>query len=151
MNVQIFALPYDSGHRDMRMGAGPLHFLKHDLEQCLRADHTLAPTQILEAPDSFSTENKTAFSLYGSLSHGIRDAQAFGSFPLVLSGNCGAAMGAVSGLSPDDLGLIWFDCHGDFNTPETTASGFLDGMGMAVMARLACTAICTETTSGATR
>jgi arginase len=31
------------------------------------------------------------------------------------------------------LGVVWFDAHGDFNTPETTTSGFLDGMALATL------------------
>jgi len=30
------------------------------------------------------------------------------------------------------VGIVWFDAHADFNTPETTNSGFLDGMGLAI-------------------
>lgn len=116
------------------MGAGPLHLLERNLESVLSSDYTLAPTQILEDPDPFTSENKTAFKLYGDLSSGLHAARESGHFPVVLSGNCGASIGAVSGLSGDDLGLIWFDCHGDFNTPEITTSGFLDGMAMAVVA-----------------
>jgi arginase len=50
---------------------------------------------------------------------------------LVLSGNCFLALGTVSGLGLADLGIVWFDAHGEYNTPETTASGYLDGMGLA--------------------
>jgi len=41
---------------------------------------------------------------------------------------------AIVGAETKRLGVIWFDAHGDFNTPETTSSGFLDGMGLAVAA-----------------
>jgi arginase len=37
----------------------------------------------------------------------------------------------MSGLGLADLGIVWFDAHGEYNTPETTASGYLDGMGLA--------------------
>ncbi|HUR81020.1 MAG TPA: arginase family protein, partial [Thermoanaerobaculia bacterium] len=47
-----------------------------------------------------------------------------------LSGHCGAAIGAMAGLDAD--AIVWFDAHGDYNTPETTDSGFLDGMCLAV-------------------
>jgi arginase len=29
--------------------------------------------------------------------------------------------------------VIWFDAHSDFNTPETSASGFLDGMALSIL------------------
>ena len=50
----------------------------------------------------------------------------------MLSGNCNTSLGTITGLDPYELGIIWFDGHSDFNTPETTTSGFLDGMGLAI-------------------
>ncbi|MEO0565112.1 MAG: arginase family protein, partial [Chloroflexota bacterium] len=38
--------------------------------------------------------------------------------------------------TPIALTLIWFDAHGDFNTPETTPSGFIGGMPLAMMVGL---------------
>jgi arginase len=56
-----------------------------------------------------------------------------GALPVVLSGNCNmAALGTLAGLATRNLGIIWFDAHGDFNTPETTIGGFLDGMALAM-------------------
>jgi arginase len=52
----------------------------------------------------------------------------------VLSGNCNSALGTLAGLNERNCGMIWFDAHGDFNTPKTTESTFLDGMGMAIAA-----------------
>lgn len=53
--------------------------------------------------------------------------------PIVLSGNCNSCLGTTAGIGSDGLGVVWFDAHGDFNTPETTISGFLDGMGLAML------------------
>jgi arginase len=53
-------------------------------------------------------------------------------FPIVLAGNCNSCLGTVAGIGPSRLGVVWFDAHGDF-TPETTVSGFLDGMGLAML------------------
>lgn len=56
-------------------------------------------------------------------------------FPIILSGDCVNCLGAIKGLSSrhHDLHVIWFDAHGDFNTPETTPSGFLGGMPLAAL------------------
>jgi arginase len=51
---------------------------------------------------------------------------------VVLSGNCDVALGTLAGLDPSRTGVLWFDAHGEFNTPETTTSGFLDGMGLSI-------------------
>lgn len=51
-------------------------------------------------------------------------------FPLVVSGNCNACLGAIAGSGA--RAIVWFDAHADFNTPETTRSGFFDGMSLAI-------------------
>ncbi len=63
-----------------------------------------------------------------------------------LLGNCSSLMGMLGGLQhsgptrrPLRVGLVWIDAHGDFNTPETTLSGMLGGMPVAVSAGLALT------------
>ena len=60
-----------------------------------------------------------------------------GRLPLVLGGDHSIAIGSVAGSTNhfarqgDNLGLIWFDAHGDANTPETTPSGNIHGMSLA--------------------
>ncbi|HEV3457888.1 MAG TPA: arginase family protein [Thermoanaerobaculia bacterium] len=56
-------------------------------------------------------------------------------FPLVLSGGCLVAVGVVTGLQRTgrELWLVWIDAHGDFNTPESTPSGYWDGMALAAV------------------
>jgi len=58
-----------------------------------------------------------------------------GGFPLVLGGDHSIAVGTLSGAARDDedLGVVWFDAHGDFNTPETTPSGNIHGMSLAAV------------------
>jgi arginase len=51
----------------------------------------------------------------------------------VLSGNCNASLGTVSGCGCRTSGVVWFDAHGEATTPETTRSGFLDGMGISTL------------------
>ncbi|WP_135302702.1 arginase [Haloarcula amylovorans] len=58
-----------------------------------------------------------------------------GEFPLVLGGDHSIAIGTVAGAAePDEsLGVVWFDAHGDFNTPQTTPSGNIHGMSLAAI------------------
>jgi len=54
--------------------------------------------------------------------------------PIIFASDCVSAIGASKGLATSDgLGIIWFDAHGDFNTPDTTPSGFLGGMPLAML------------------
>ena len=134
-SVAIFAVPYDSGHRALRMGAGPQHFLSNGMENTLAATGHAVSSEILEAPSSFLTEITTTFELLGVVAQRVRGAAGSGDLPLVLSGNCIATLGVVAGLAnpsqEEELGIVWFDGHADFNTPETTTSASLDGMGLA--------------------
>jgi arginase len=53
---------------------------------------------------------------------------------VVLSGSCCfAALGVMAAMDESAPGVVWFDAHGDFNTPETTNLGYFDGMGLAVL------------------
>src|SRR5262250_2554749 len=59
--------------------------------------------------------------------------------PLILGGDHSIAIGSVSGLASfhrkrdHNVGVIWFDAHGDMNTPETSPSGHIHGMPFAVI------------------
>lgn len=71
------------------------------------------------------------------LSREVAGACRQGAVPLVLGGDHSLAIGSVSGVSschgPANIGLIWFDAHGDLNTPATTPSGNIHGMPLAVL------------------
>ncbi|MDF1839612.1 MAG: arginase [Planctomycetota bacterium] len=62
-----------------------------------------------------------------------------GDFPLVVGGDHSIAIGTVSGIAShyhkkdEKVGLIWFDAHGDMNTPETSESGNIHGMPLAAL------------------
>jgi arginase len=53
--------------------------------------------------------------------------------PLIFAGDCVSALGALKGLEAQQPAVIWYDAHGDFNTWETTPSGFLGGMPLAML------------------
>lgn len=62
-----------------------------------------------------------------------------GSTPIILGGDHSIAIGSVAGLSSfyrqrnEKVGVIWFDAHGDMNTPETSPSGNIHGMPFAAI------------------
>jgi arginase family enzyme len=60
----------------------------------------------------------------------LDDALAAGAFPILLAADCTVCMGSLPALArrEPDTRVVWLDAHGDFNTPATTASGFLGGM-----------------------
>ena len=129
----VFA-PYDSGHRGVRMGAGPGHLWDNGLPELLRSESRPLVTFVDVVPESDPpAEVATAFELDRLVAGQVREAVSAGEFPLVLSGNCNTSVGTIAGAGPEGLGVVWFDAHADFETPETTTTGFTDGMGLAIV------------------
>jgi arginase len=131
MRIQILAVPYDSARRGWRMGAGPEHLLAHGIPAQLEAAGHSVAVAVVEPRRDAPAEIATAFDLMSRVSDAVRAAVRDRAFPLVLSGNCNSAVGTLSGLTPGERSVFWFDAHGDANTPETTTTGFLDGMSLA--------------------
>jgi len=60
-----------------------------------------------------------------------------GNFPLIIGGDHSLSIGSVRGAARDrKLGVIWLDAHADFNTAETTPSGNIHGMSLAILCGL---------------
>jgi arginase len=131
MKIRVFELPYDSGYLHERMGNGPAALMDAGLINRLRFRGHDVSIRRIRHTEQPATEIKAAFALAGELSREVEKARDDKHFLIVLSGNCNAALGTISGLGTARTGVIWFDAHGEFNTPETTTSGFLDGMGLA--------------------
>ncbi len=53
--------------------------------------------------------------------------------PVVFANDCTSCLGMVKGLEAKAPAILWYDSHGDFNTPETSPSGFLGGMPLAAL------------------
>ena len=137
MKVHLIAVPFDSGKRDVRMGRGPTHLLEIGLVEALERSGAEVVVRIVEPPeDVFGAEIKISFQLQRIVARYVAEAVGIGAFPIVLSGNCNTAVGTVSGLTKstgEAPAVCWFDAHADFNTPDTTQSGFLDGMAVAMV------------------
>lgn len=132
--VTLVALPYDSGRFDERMGRGPLHLLKRGLAEDLRAQQHEVEVVTIRLSEGFQAEGATLVELQTLATGAIRESLAGNRRAIILSGNCGpAALSAVAALGPRKTGVIWFDAHADFNTPETSPSGFLDGMALSIL------------------
>lgn len=124
----------------MRKGVGrrPERLLEEGAEQALSGSGATVSREILELDWDFnersgSGEDDASFELMGLVSKRVAAARADDAFPVVLSGSCFAAVGVVAGLGEPAPGVVWLDAHSDFNSPETTLEGYLDGMGLAML------------------
>jgi arginase len=129
VRLRLIRVPYDIGNRGLRMGAGPDKLAAAgDRLRARGVEVTDAP---IEAAPGLRDEIGSTFALHRAVAAEVGGALAAGAFPVVLSGRCSSAIGAVAAAGAGTA-LAWFDGHGDFNTPETTVSGFLDGMALAI-------------------
>lgn len=68
------------------------------------------------------------------LAQQVRDVISSNTLPIILGGDHSMSIGSVAGAAHNRrIGVIWLDAHGDYNTPETTPSGNVHGMGLAVL------------------
>ena len=116
------------------MGRGPTALLESGLAERLRENRRDIDVRIVRLSETFHSEGQALVALQKLAVPIVREAIASERRVLILSGNCGpAALTAVSALNPRTTGVVWFDAHADFNTPDTSASGFLDGMSLAIL------------------
>ncbi|MDX8449574.1 arginase family protein [Mesorhizobium captivum] len=133
MNISIILASYDSGHYHGGCGQGPDALIAGGLAEALKlAGHDVAVHDIGKvSEDEQEREIATGFGVCNAVSGEVRIALDNGRFPIVLAGNCLTSAGAVAGEGAD--AIIWADQHGDLNTPDTSTSGFLDGMALATV------------------
>jgi arginase len=83
--------------------------------------------------DESDPETARVIELIRRLAEHVRKAVTQGVFPLVLAGNCNSCLGTTAGAGIQNLGVVWFDAHADFDDPEENESGFFDVMGLAML------------------
>jgi arginase len=132
--LRLIASPYHDGLESVDRGRGPTRLL-----DVARASGALAAlerpvsVEIVGPVDPASPETARVFALTRRLAERVRSAVAAGAFPVVLAGDCNSCLGTVAGCGTDGLGVVWFDAHADFDSPEDSLSGSLDGMGLAML------------------
>lgn len=78
-------------------------------------------------------ELATTMAILRALADRVKAAIADNRLPILLAGGCFNTLAALSAIGCGSTGLIWFDAHADLNTPETTPTGFIDGMPLAAI------------------
>ncbi len=132
-DIRLLVVPYEIGRLRDGVGAGPERLLEHGAADALAAHGAAVETTVIELDEPDDNEVDTSFAVIGRLAEAVRVARDADEFAVVLSGSCMAAVGVVAGLGEAAPGVVWFDAHGDFNEPQTSVYGYLDGMGMAIL------------------
>lgn len=107
------------------------------LDEPLPALETLAGPQwrVIRPALPESTTQGRMSTLHRELAASIAETLAAGERPIAMVGDCCAAIPVAAGLERAGVEpvLVWLDAHGDFNTWDTTPSGFLGGMPLAML------------------
>jgi arginase len=132
--LHILTWPFHNGLRDVSMGSGPIRLATDEgLRAGIEAEGWTVTSEEIEAVDESDPEIVRVIELIRRLAGRVADAVSEGAFPLVLAGNCNSALGTTAGLGAENLGVVWFDAHADFDDPDENESGFFDVMGLAML------------------
>jgi arginase len=146
MRLHVVTVPYRYDERDNGSGRGPDALIEAGLIPMLeRSGFAVHGPVVSELPDSERVPGPIAVNvgrLGAHTAEHVHAAREDGARVLVLSGDDTAMVGVLSGLERAHgagaaIGVVWLDAHGDFNTPETSYSGILAGMPVAILAGLA--------------
>ncbi|MGM0878625.1 MAG: arginase [Bacillota bacterium] len=142
--ISIIGVPMDLGQTRRGVDMGPsairysgvserlenLGYIVHD-----EGDITVEIKERAENDGETSLKNlKAVADGNEKLSQKVDEVVRLNQFPLVLGGDHSIAIGTLAGLAKhsEKLGVIWYDAHGDLNTAETSPSGNIHGMSLAV-------------------
>lgn len=94
-----------------------------------------AGDRVIKAAPGSGDETESLTPIHRELADAVADAAKAGERPVAVVGDCCQVIPVMAGLERAGVqpGLVWLDSHGDFNTWETTPSGFLGGMPLAML------------------
>ncbi|NNF27300.1 MAG: hypothetical protein HKN73_08785 [Gemmatimonadetes bacterium] len=146
--VSLIQMPYTGARNVPELSDNPAYLFGNGISDSIRAmGFTLTPPQTvrLTAEDEKEYGSWHRMGLAnGHLADRVAENWRSGILTIGLLGNCTSVIGVLGGLQNSgadgdrrDVGLVFIDAHGDFNVPETTLSGMLGGMPVAVSAGMA--------------
>jgi arginase len=133
--IALIAVPYDSGKAGERCGRAPLRALAAGIAERLQQRAEVSVTTIMHS-GGYGTEGTLAFDVGRSLAQAVAAALKRGAFPLILGGDCLTSLGVTTGLalaSEQRRAVLWLDAHPDYHTADTSTTGFLGGMPVAIL------------------
>ncbi len=113
-------------------GLGPVRYLEAGADQLWAEQECAVRIEMVERARPFEDELSAIIDVNTRLAECVRSAVEDGALPVVLAGDCNSSLGTFAGVGTAELSVVWFDAHGDFNTPETSPSGYFEGMPLAV-------------------
>jgi arginase len=147
MRIRVIGVPMDLGadRRGVDIGASAIRYAGLN-DQLRRLGYSVNDIGniVVPQPESQPTGDphvkylEPIVQVSEELANAVTAALQDEEFPLVLGGDHSIALGSITGVARvhRDVGVIWVDAHGDFNTHETTPSGNIHGMILGALAGL---------------
>src|SRR5579862_6735864 len=146
----LIKMPYVGERNTAERSGGPDYLEQGGILSQLQGKgcQTRPVSTVVLSPDeqkAYGEWNRLALA-NGALGKQVAELRRAGFLPIGLLANCSALPGMLAGLQhsgptarPLRVGLVFIDAHADYNTPETTLSGMLGGMPVAISAGLCLT------------
>ncbi len=133
----IFGVPIDLGARPLGVEMGPAAIRHAGLHEALSFNNIeyFDYGDLKSTNDaSHNTQVDPIATVSEELSQLVSSAISDGYVPVILGGDHSASIGSIAGASKKSKkqGLLWLDCHPDANTPETSPTGNVHGMTVAI-------------------
>jgi arginase len=133
MQICLIQVPYAMGSEQDGGSKGPQRYVQAGAQQLLEAQGLAVTRKHVERGTPFRDTASASSAVNTQLAQLVRQAIAAEQLPLVLAGSCDASLGILAGFDHARCGVVWFDAHADFNTPDSTVSGFFAGMSLAII------------------
>jgi arginase len=145
VKVDVVKQPYGGARNVAELSNNPDYIHAAGLERLIEkwGGELIRPVQDTrltpEQEKQYGTWNRMALA-NANMAETVREGLQDGLLTVGLEANCNVLLGMLAGLKYDGdgnarrVGLVFIDAHGDFNVPETTLSGMLGGMPVAIAA-----------------
>ena len=143
MLIDLIGVPIDlgAGRRGVDMGPSAIRYaglqrelesLGHSVTDCGNVEVTLPEVGAVGDPQLRYLD--PIVNTLRHLADRVNESLVAGRVPVVLGGDHSVALGSISGAAHNrEIGVIWIDAHGDFNSPATSPSGNIHGMPLAAL------------------
>lgn len=132
--LRLICWPFHNGLKNVGMGRGAARLVADEpLCSAIQEEGWRLSREWIESVDESLGEVTRVMQLVRGLAGRVRQAVQDGAFPFVLAGGCNSCLGTAAGIAAENLGVVWFDAHADFDDPDDNRSGFLDVMALAML------------------
>jgi arginase len=133
MDVCLVEVPFHAGDDGHPSSRGPRRLLEAGGAEQFAERGVSVTVERAGRETAFRDTASSSAEVNRQVARLVRRAVASGRLPIVLAGSCNSCLGVLAGFEHRRCGAVWLDAHADFNTPESTASGFFAGMSAAII------------------